>query len=325
MKTLWAYLRSMRDSGHMRDLGLYAGFVLVATVFWCILALNEDAQVDLEVRLHIVGVPDSVTFITDPPASIHVNVRDRGTHLLRLRLMRDAELKLDFKEFAADGSLRVGQKALLTHLRTIFGQGAAVSLITTDSISVLYTSAPGKLVPVRVVTDITTALGKVVSDNPKSSVRQVKIFSQRGIIDTISYVTTEPVVQRGAEDSFTRRMKLRPIKGVRMEPSSVDVTITIQPLENRMAIVPINPINVPASESIVLFPEKVEVNYLVPMSKPDIPGSAFTVKADYRSIGSAADARMPLTLGPLPRGVQSATLGSDSVEFTIIRHVVPKR
>jgi len=318
------HMQSMRTSGRLRDLCLFAGFVFVAAVFWCILTLNEDAQTDFEVRVKIVGVPDSVTLITDPPERVHVSVRDRGSHLLRMMLLHEAEVKLNFSEYAADGTLRVTPRAMLTHIRAIFGQGAAVSILSTDSICIPYTSAPGKLVPVRVVTDVSTALGKVVSGNAHSSVRQVKLFARREVLDTITYVCTEPIVRRNVSDPFTVSVRLSPMRGVRMEPATVEVTVPVEPLENRRVLVPVSQINVPKGESIVLFPDKVEVRYLVPMSRGEIIPSAFSVLADYRRISSPTAQRMPVVIGPLPHGVANATLATDSVEFTIIRHVPDK-
>lgn len=315
-----SFFGAMRAPGRVHDLCVYAGFVLVAAVFWCILSLNEEAQTDFEVRVKVVGMPDSVTLITDPPEVIHVNVRDRGSHLLRLLLLHDSEIRLDFKEFASNGKLSVTPKAMLTQVRALFGKGATVSIISTDSIAVPYTTVPGKYVPVRVNAQISPVLGKVVSRNLRSSTRRVKVFAVKEIIDTLSYVSTMPIVRRGVSDSFSVTVGLQPVKGVRMEPSSVTVTVPVEPLENRRALVPIKQINVPAGQSLILFPDKVEVTYLVPMSRGDIAPASFDVSADYRSITSPSAQRMPIRITGVPPGVTGPTLTTDSVEFTIIRH-----
>lgn len=307
----------------MRDVCIYAGFVLVAAVFWFILAIDEETSADLELRVEITGVPDSVTLLTDPPASLRVNVRDKGSRLLRAMMMRNSSVRLDYKQFASDGYLRVSPKALLAHVHQIFGQGENVSLISADSIVIPYTSIPGKMVPVRVIYDVTPALGKVVSSMPRSTVRQVKVYAVRDIIDTISYVSTLPIVRRGVEDSFTVTVNLKPVKGVRFEPAKVQVTVPVEPLETRHISVPIRQVNVPAHQSLILFPEKVEVNYLAPMSSPRQQPAQFSVLADYRTIVNPADERMPIRIGSLPSGVTNATLSPDSVEFTIIHQLQP--
>ena len=309
-----------RKTGRMRDLRLFAVFVVIAGVFWFIMAMNDTVQTDIEVKVDITGVPDTVTFINEPPGVIHVTVRDRGTTLLRRKFMRAAQLHISFAEYASHGYLRVSPSALSTYVRSLFGSNASVNITSADSISVMYTSAPAKVVPVRINTDITAALGKVVNGNPRTETRNIKIYSSRDILDTISYVSTEPIVRRDLADPVTVRVRLRPIHGVKMVPSAIDVRIPVEPLENRKVYVPVTTLNVPKGENMVLFPSSVEVSYLVPMSLNDDVRTPFSVVADYRDLASPSDKRIKLRLStPLPAHVESATLEIDSVEFTIIR------
>lgn len=313
-------LQKLKATGRLRDLGLFAAFVVVAAVFWFILALNDEGQSDFEVRVQVTGMPDTCTFLSEPPRSIHIAVRERGTHLLRLRLMHEAEIRLNFKEYASGGKFSVSQKALMAHLRALFGQNASLSIVSADSISVPFTSMPGKMVPVRVITDLTPELGKVISGYPRPSLRKVKVYSTRDILDTLSYVSTMPLTRRGVAESFTEKLSLRPMPGVRMEPSQIEVKVTVEPLVNRSQSVKVTPRGVPQGQTIVLFPSQVTLHYLAPMSEKEIPASKFHVFADYDAIRSPADPYMPIRLGAAPSGVQGLRLDTDSVQFTIIHH-----
>lgn len=312
--------KNWRKTGRLHDLSLFAVFVVIAGVFWTVMALNDTVSADLDVRIDITGVPDTVTFINDPPSVIHVTVRDRGASLARRKFMQTPVLHFSFAEYASDGYLRVSQSALTSHVRALFGSNASFNITSADSISLMYTSAPAKTVPVKINADVTTALGKVLNGKPRASVREIKIYSSRDILDTIFYVNTAKIVRRGLADPVTLQVKLCPIKGVKMVPSTIDVTIPVEPLENRRTAVDISVVNVPKGESLVLFPAKAEVSYLVPMSMRDDSRAPFRVIADYASLNSAADTHIRLRLAsPLPAGVTDAQLEQDSVEFTIIR------
>lgn len=314
--------RNLRTSGKFKDLRLFFIFVLVSGVFWFILALNDVGQSDFQVKVELVDVPDSVTFIEDPPSVINVSVRNKGTSLLRRKFMDAPVMRIPFNEYSENGRLRVSSAAVMAQLRAIFGTASTINVNSRDSISVPFTMAPGKLVPVKVVTDITTALGKVVNGRPKVDVREVKVFSVRSIRDTIMYVSTEPIVLRDLSDPVTVSVGLRPIKGVRFEPSTVKVMIPVEPLENRKTYVPVTPLGVPQGESLVLFPQKVEVSYLVPMSrKDDFPAESFRVVADYSDISPTSTAMVKIKLVQTPPGVENAVLHQDSIEYTIIRNV----
>lgn len=311
----WARLRNSRG---FHDIRLYLIFVGVAAVFWLILALNDDAQADFDVRVEVTGKPDSVTFINEPPAIIHVSVRDKGSALFRRHFMSKPVLHLDFREYAHNGHFRVSRAALSSGVKAIFGTQAVVGVTSADSISTAYSTRPARVVPIKVRADLTTALGKVVNGGPQPEVKSVQLFSAHDNIDTITAVYTEPIVKRDLVDPRIVDVALHPIPGVRMIPDRVRVRIPVEPLENRKAFVPVRVYNVPIGEKLALFPAKVEVNYLVPMSHGDEVGG-FNVSVNYLDI-VAGSKRLPVDLiKPLPRGVESASIEVDSIEFTIIR------
>lgn len=314
--------RIIRSAGKFKNLWQYLMFVALAGLFWFIMALNDNTQSDFQVKVEIVDVPDSITFITDPPVTINVTVHNKGTMLLRRKLLGTPVIKIPFSEFASHNKLLVTPSAMMNRLRSIFGESAGISINSADSISVQYSTRPGKTVPVRVNYDVTAALGKVVNGSPKLNVRDVRIFSVDDIIDTIMYVSTMPIVRRNLSESLKMRVNLKPIKGVKIEPSYVDVTIPIEPLENRKIFVPVIATGVPAGETLSLFPPKVEVAYLVPMSmSEDMSASSFTVIADYADIAPGTSSKIKVKMGKIPEGVENATLEVDSIDYTIIREI----
>lgn len=312
----------IHTAGKFKSLWQYLLFVGVAGVFWLIMALNDEAQSDFQVRVEITGVPDSVTFISDPPTVLNVTVRDKGSALLRRKFMETPVVRIPFKEYASGNRLRVSPSAIMSSLRGVFGAGAGINVTSVDSIGIYYTTSPAKVVPIRVDADVTAALGKVINGNLRLSVREAKIYSVGNVTDTVMYVSTQPIVRRELSDPLTIKVGIRPIKGVRIEPSSVSVTIPVEPLENRKTFVTVTPTGVPPSESMALFPQKVEVSYLVPMSmNDDVPASAFRVVADYSDIAPSSSAMVKVKIDKIPSGVENAVLQVDSVEYTLIRNV----
>lgn len=309
-------------AGKLKSLWQYLLFVALAGVFWVVMALNDEVQSDFIVRIEITNVPDSVTFITEPPAQLTLTMRDKGTLVLRRKFMDTPVVRIPFAEYANNNKLTVSNQAMMSRLRAIFGTGASLSVTSNDSFSVSYTTEPGKVVPIRVDARVTAALGKVINGSPKLSVGKATLYSVDNIIDTIAYVITEPIIRRDLTDPLKVKVNIRPIPGVRIEPASVEVTIPVEPLENRKVVVPIETVGVPENESVSLFPQNIEVTYLVPMSsRTDIPASSFRVIADYSDITSSATDHVSIKIVTVPKNVQNATIALDSVEYTIIRNV----
>ena len=311
---------SLSAAGKFKSLWQYLMFVALAGLFWLIMALNDDVQSDFTVRVEIAGVPDSVTFITDPPSTITVSVRDKGSLLLRRRFMSEPVIRIPFSEYASGNRLRISQSVLMSRLRSVFGSEAVISITSTDSIGIWYTSSPAKIVPIRADVDVTPALGKVINGAPRISVREAKLYAVNNMADTIMYVSTQQIMRRDLSDPLTVKIGIRHIPGVRIEPSDIEVTIPVEPLENRRDMVTIVPTGVPPGESMALFPHKVEVSYLVPMSmNEELPSDAFAVTAAYDDIAKSSSAMVRIKLTKVPAGVYNASLRTDSVEYTIIR------
>lgn len=306
------------SSGALRNFLLFIPFLAAAAVFWLIVVLDDDLQHEYSVRVEFVNMPDSVTFITDPPASLSVSVRDRGTRLVQHIFSGQPVLKIDFRNYASNGRLRIGAGTLQSYLRSVFGSSSQILSSYPDSISVDYTTAAAKMVPVVVVADIVPEIGKILGGRVKSTPAVAKVYSQSSVTDTLTCVYTYPIVRRNLSAPENIKVSIKSIAGCRIEPSEVTVSVPVEPLENRSVIVPVMPVNVPVTESLMVYPRTVRVEYLVPMSAADIHDTGFRVVVDYNDVGRYSGGNIPLRLHTLPPQAVSATLALDSVEYTVI-------
>ena len=49
---------------------VFAVFLCIATLLWCVIALNDEAQTDIRMPVNITHVPDSVTIVSRVPQSM---------------------------------------------------------------------------------------------------------------------------------------------------------------------------------------------------------------------------------------------------------------
>ncbi len=312
---LW---KNFSSSGALRNFLLFIPFLAISSVFWVIIALDDDLQREYNVRVEIVNVPDSVTFITDPPASLRVSLRDRGTKMAGRFFTGAPVVKIDFRNFASDGVLRIPPSSITSYMRHVFGSTAQILSVSPDSILVPYTAAAAKMVPVVVAADIVPEIGKTIGGRITASPASVKVFSSSDITDTLQCVFTYPIVRRNLSTPLHLNVSLKPIPGCRIEPSVVAVDVPIEPLQNRSVIVPVTAVNVPVTESLMVYPRSVKISYLVPMSADDVKEEDFKVVVNYADVDRYDGKDIPLRLHTLPTNVVRATLEMDSVEYTVI-------
>lgn len=310
----------MRGSQGFRNFVLFLAFVLVSTLFWLILKLNDSVTRTFDVALKVENVPDTVTFITDPPAEFHVTLRDKGTNILRSGIVRKPQMSLNFRDFADKGIFRVSQADLMSSLKARFGNAAQITALSLDSLNLTYTTSKGKRVPVVVVADVTSAPGSVISEPPTAMQRSAMIYSNSSITDTITRVYTEKILRRNLSETTEIEVKLRPIASVKIVPSSVKVKIPVEPLVKKESMVTVHAENVPEGESLLLFPSKVQVVYYVPMTLFSSDLIPLDVTVDYRDVKRTSGDRIPVKLKSAADYVASPELHIDSVEYTLIRN-----
>lgn len=299
---------------------LFFVFVCVSALFWFILALNDSAEDYFNVNLRIVNRPDSVTFISDVPEKIHVAVSDKGTNLWRNGYLKHPVVNIDFKEFSSDGVLRYSYNDLIASLRESFGNNASITSVSLDSLQLYYTTNPGKKVPILVNCHVYPASGSTLEGSISASPGSVYIYGNKETLDTINYVGTEAMTLRDLSETTAMDVKLRKIKGVRAIPSKVVLTIPIEPLVQRQAMVTVEAVNVPEGDGMLLFPSKVPVEYYVAMSRlNDDEDSNIHLAVDYNDIALTHDGKLKVSVLKFPDRLKNLTLRRDSVEYALIK------
>ena len=104
----------------------YLMFVAVAFVFWVFMSLDTEMQRDFDVPVEISEIPDSVTLIGQPPASLAVSVKGKDSHLIRFLWGKMSPVKFKWADNASDGSLLLPAARMDTKLRDYFGPGVEI-------------------------------------------------------------------------------------------------------------------------------------------------------------------------------------------------------
>lgn len=312
--------RRARGSERFRNVVLFLIFVAIAAVFWFIIALNDNVTETFRVKINIANVPDSVTFITDPPSDMHVTLRDKGTNILRSGVVKKPEVTLNFRDYAHEGVFKLSVSDLNAELKADLGGIASISSTSIDSLRLYYTTSPGKRVPVVVDADVSAASGYLIQGSPVSLTKFVRIYSYRDEIDTVNSVTTKKLVKNHLSQTSEFQVGLKPISHVKIIPSKVNVKVNVEPLVHKEAYVAVDVINAPSDVNLLLFPNRVPVSFYVPMSHFSDENYHIVVQADYNEIKATNTSRVPVRIVRHAPRLFNVELKVDSVEYTLVKH-----
>lgn len=316
LKVNW---QSVRNSAAFRNVLVFMVFMIVAALFWFIMALNDSVTQTFNVRVNLENVPDSVTFINDPPVSIHVTMRDKGTNLMRSGVVKNPVIDVNFRDYSNNGIFRMSRTDVTATLKSSFGNGIQILSTSVDSVRCYYTESPGKRVPVVIRADVTPSSGNIIVGNPVAMQRGVRIYSYGHETDSVNQVYTELLTKRDLDKTSIFEIPLKKIPGVRIKPDFIGVQINVEPLVHKEGYVVIEARGVPSGESLLLFPNRVPVSYYVPMSMFNDTDVPITVYVEYTSTTSTRGNKLPLSLGAVPENIINPVVMADSVEYTLVR------
>lgn len=311
-------LKEFLSSSKGRDILLYLVFVIISFAFWAILSLNNLIQDNYKVMFRITGIPQGVTMINDYPREFNVTVKNNGYVLLKYMIGDNPEITVDFKEYAnGNGQILISRQELEDMLVAEFGSGTSIVSFSPESLSIKYTSLPGKKVPVEIFGDYVANFQYVVNGEIVAVPDSVTIYSDAGNLSAINKVRTEKIISRNLTDSLYVKIAIQNIKDVRAVPDSVDVMIPVEPLVTKRSSIPVIVKNLPENVSVVVFPSSVQVSYLLPMSLyNDRLDDKFEASVDYGDI-QGNKAKLPVRIEIAPEIYQNIQLETDSVEYVI--------
>lgn len=308
-------LRHLLRSSRGQDILLFLVFVMVSYGVWMVLKLNDSSHYDFNVELKISDVPEGVHFISEVPENLHASILDKGLNLAKIAWGGKPQLKLKYTDFNYDeinDKLTLSRQSLRSQMRAIFGSNAQITATNPDSLSFIVTRrAPRK---VKVIPDVdVTPVGQCVISGPVIvEPDSVLIYSPAHANTPPKTILTERLVRSEIKDTLSFELSILNSSTTKAEPAKVKVTIPVEPLMSKTRNIAVELINEPASGNVVLFPTKVPVSYLLPMSLFNAERGTVTVVADYSKRSAN---RIPIRITNHPKDYRAVEVSTDSVDY----------
>ncbi len=303
-----------------RNVLTFLVFLLISTIFWFLMALNDEIQEDYKVPLRLEEFPKNMTIISGNVPTINVTIKDKGSSLAKFAWGAKPVLKLRYDEFTrqTDNHLLLNEAQLNSALRGIFGTSASIVAVRPDSLHLCYTTNPGIPVKVLVDADITTLPQYEAFGSPKISTDSVMLYSNLKERLQIKELPTAPISLSRLSDTTTVEVSILVPEGMKAIPSKVRVTFPIEPLVTKTRKLKIETVNVPGGIRLIPFPAIIEATYLLPKSTFSAGNSPLHAVIDFNDI-TPGKKTVPVRLTGVPPYYQSARLASAEVEFLIER------
>jgi len=302
-----------------RNFLVFMFFLFLSAAFWCVLTLYEEYEVEFSVPVRLQNVPENTVITSNLPSEFHVMLKDKGNELLKYQYTGLPTFDVDFTKYEnATGHVVVPTSELMKFIQHKVEPTTQLSIAKAERLEYFYNRNGLKMrFPIQLQSNIQTDRMYMVS-SIEMDLDSVTVFSIPEVLDTLRAVYTEPLCLTNLSSTTEKTLRLQPVRGAKIEPSEVKVTITVDQMTEKRVEIPVLGVNFPATKTLRTFPSKVVISFQVGMSQyRDITSDDFVLVLNYEDLLSKTDATVKLSLKSIPNGASNVRIVPETVEFLI--------
>ena len=319
MRSVRNILKAVRNflfSGLNKEFLIFLFFLALSGAFWLLMTLNETMEREFKIPMRLTGVPRNAVITGELPDTVRVTVRDKGFTLVTYDFR---PLVFRFSNYADEDEgkgvipLTDVQKQVLSQM---YGSSKLLQ-VKPGAFDFYFTYGTSKKVPVVFRGKITTSKSYYLA-HTEFYPSIVTVYANKQQLDKLQTVEIEPFNYRNLQDTIRQAVKIRKIRGVKIVPSTVRLSVYPDVLTEETIEVPITAINMPPGMVLRTFPSKVTVRFTIGASlfrtiKPNL----FKVVVDYEELAANPSDKCTLQLRSVPRSVSKASLEIDRVDYLL--------
>lgn len=299
---------------------IFLFFLLLSGAFWLMMALNETYEEELKVPVRLVGMPKNAVMTDEPADTVKVTVRDKGFTLVTYKYGHwFRPLTFKFATYANEdqGHGAIPAADIIKQMQSqLYGSSKLLS-VKPEKLDFYFTYGASKKVPIRFRGKISTSKSYYLA-HTEFSPMMVTAYANKKVLDELKYVEIEPFNYRNLQDTIHQNVRLQKIRGVKLVPSTVRLSVYPDVLTEESIEVPVSAVNMPAGMVLRTFPSRVTVRFTIGASQfRMIRPEQFNVVVDYQALAENPSDKCTLQLRSVPSSVSKAKLELDKVDYLL--------
>ena len=309
-------VRNFLYSGQNKEFLIFLFFLALSGIFWLMMTLNETMEREFKIPVRLTGVPRNAVMTGELADTVRVTIKDKGFTLVTYDFR---PLTFRFSSYAdedtGEGVVPVAdvQKQVLSQM---YGSSKLLQL-KPGKFDFYFTYGSSKKVPVAFRGKITTNKSYYLA-HTEFNPSMVTVYANKQQLDQLQAVEIEPFNYRNLQDTIRQMVKIKKIRGVKIVPPMVRISVYPDVLTEETVEVPVTAINMPPGMVLRTFPSKVTVRFTIGASLfRTINPSLFKVVVDYEELAANPSDKCTLQLRSMPRSVSKASLEMDRVDYLL--------
>ena len=322
------FLRKMKAFLITRDALIFLFFLICSAIFWFTNTLNKTYELNIEIPIEYVNVPPELEFTTELPSSFSVKLKDKGTSMLIYQYKNFDPVVVNFNDYSVYSSNKTWSIPTTTLFEKFIKKQIDLSSIIInyypEEIVIEKKLLDSKKVKVEPRIHLNLQKQYFLCDNITTSPDSITLYGYKEILDTLSCIYTQEYASDKLKDTLNTILFLDIPEHCKANPNKINVIAPVEFYTESDIDLSIRIKNLPENISVKTIPEKLNVSFLVGLSKyKEIRPSDFILSLDYEVLRKSDSNSETVTLESYPAYIKNPYLKNNKVKW-LIEFVEPK-
>lgn len=294
-------------------------FVALSTSFWLFQNLSSTYEMEFEIPVRLINVPDKVVITSQPQSPMRVALKDHGSVLLQyMYFTKLSPVTIDFTQYdQRSGHVSILTREMIKQVARQLPSTTHISSYRPDTLEYYYNYGVYRRVPVRLQGRI-AAGGQFRVSAVTVMPDSVNVYALESVLDTITAAYTTSFEVSSIKRDSTLILPLRGVRGAKFLPPHIKAKVYVDIMTEKTVQVPVEMVNFPATKMLRTFPSKVNVTFQIGTSKYNSVGADnFVIVVSYDELVGNTTGKFTPRLKTIPDGVSHPRISPHEVEFII--------
>lgn len=295
-------------------------FVVGTFVFWFLNKLSKEYSQIVHYPIQYTSLSNEFFFQEDPPKELGFRIKASGFYFLGVSFSKpEVEVSVKRLKRKSKYDYYLINSELKKQVRNSIKENINLIDIVSDTLFVKLGQKKFKKIPVVPKLKISYHLGYKSFSGYKISPDSIEISGPEMQVSKIHQINLTPFVQSNIQESVSKEIEIikSDIPKITYAKETVRLSIDVEKITEKKITVPIEIINAPNEEEVVIYPKKIELTCLIRLSKfNEVNSSDFLVVCDYNQKTSKY---MKTEMIQKSSEVSSVKLNVDKVEYLILK------
>lgn len=293
-----------------------------AALLWLVHALNLNYKHTLTVPVQFLNLPTNKVIVGDLPDKLQIDIKTSGLKLFLMSMKKQYEqLTIDFNSLKTNAKSQAYSISNGNfNLKSAINFNVEILKIRPDTLFFIYNKGNSKLVPVKVMADISCKEGYSVVSKPFATPAFIAVMGDSSSLSAVDTIYTQALKLKEVSQHYDAMLPLKKTDAsLSYTTKEVKINFDVDRITESSVKIPISIQHKATLQPIKLLPEFVTIHYQVTMNDyNNIDANSFKAIVNYSDIKNK-QTQLPVTIIRSPSEVKITQIEPRTISYLIYK------